>query len=266
MTGAGNAVDTTPEDLALADLAAALGHVFADRGLLVDAVTHPSLAGISRVPTTGRRRRVPGAAYERLEFLGDRVLGLIVAEWLLERFPDEAEGKLARRHTALVNRDALALVADDLDLGRHLRLSPGEQGSGRANRTILADACEGVIGALYLDAGLAVTRTFVRRSWAAQIESTGMLPPQDRKTALQEWAQGQGKPLPVYQIVRQSGPAHEPEFEVEVRVEGMPPGHGIGRSRRTAETEAAGALLRQLGLINEPKTKQVVTGKECKAE
>jgi ribonuclease-3 len=229
-----------------AGLESVLGHVFSDSGLLVDALTHPSLAGLSRTNGAGDDR-VPGQAYERLEFLGDRVLGLVVAEWLLERFPGEREGSLARRHAALVRREALAVVADSVDLGRSLRLSPGEQGcGGRANRTILADACEAVIGALYLDGGLDVARRFVRRAWGAQIDAAHA-PPQDCKTALQEWVQGQGKPLPVYEIVRRSGPAHEPEFEVAVRVEGYPPVQGTGRSRRLAETTAARGMLRQLG-------------------
>ncbi len=225
----------------------ALGHGFANPGLLVDALTHPSLAGVSRSVAVGGDARVPGQAYERLEFLGDRVLGLVVAEWLLERFPGEREGSLAKRHAGLVRREALAAVADAINLGHHLRLSPGEQGSGgRANRTILADACEAVIGALYLDGGLDVARRFVRRAWEAQIDAA-QRPPQDCKTALQEWAQGHGKPLPAYEIVRRTGPAHEPEFEVAVRVEGYPPTHGTGRSRRLAETIAARDLLRQLG-------------------
>jgi ribonuclease-3 len=229
-------------------LAAALGHGFTDAGLLLAALTHPSVAGLGR---TAAGMAVPGAAYERLEFLGDRVLGLLVAEWLLERFPAEREGDLARRHAALVRREALARVADGVDLGAYLRLSPGEQGiGGRANLTILADACEAVIGALYLDGGLLVTRAFVRRAWAALIDESGSLPPQDCKTALQEWAQGRGKPLPVYEIVRRSGPAHQPEFEVAVRVEGFAPVHGVGRSRRAAETTAAQTLLGQLGVID----------------
>ncbi|MEI8394034.1 MAG: ribonuclease III [Rhodospirillaceae bacterium] len=228
-------------------LAAQLGHVFAAPGLLVDAITHPSLAGLNRTPASAKRR-VPGAAYERLEFLGDRVLGLIVAEWLLERFPEEPEGSLARRHAAMVKRESLAVVAEKIGLGRHLRMSPGEQETGgRSNLTILGDACEAVIGALYLDGGLEVARNFVRASWVGQVEAC-ILPPRDCKTALQEWAQGRGKPLPVYEIVRRSGPAHEPEFEVSVSVEGEPPAPGIGRSRRAAETEAARALLSRIGV------------------
>ena len=224
----------------LGGLEAALGHAFASPGLLAEAVTHPSLAGLAR---TGNGPK-PGLAYERLEFLGDRVLGLLVAEWLLERFPLEREGELARRHTLLVKRETLAAVARAIGIGDHLRLSPGERDSGgRANLTILGDACEAVIGALYLDGGLAPARAFVRRAWVGHLEGGGRLPAQDGKTRLQEWAQGQGKPLPVYEIVRRSGPAHEPEFEVAVAVAGHPPAHGTGRSRRAAETTAAQALL-----------------------
>ena len=224
----------------LAGLETALGHGFAESGLLAEAVTHPSLAGLSRAGGGPK----PGLAYERLEFLGDRVLGLLVAEWLLERFPGEREGELARRHTLLVKRETLAEVARTIGLGDHLRLSPGERdGGGRANLTILGDACEAVIGALYLDGGLEAARAFVRRAWTVHLEGAGRLPAQDGKTRLQEWAQGQGKPLPVYEIVRRSGPAHDPQFEVAVTVAGHPPCHGTGRNRRAAETEAALALL-----------------------
>ncbi|MEI6558010.1 MAG: ribonuclease III [Rhodospirillaceae bacterium] len=227
----------------LSGLEAALGHVFAAPGLLDEAVTHPSVAGLARA--AGSRK--PGLAYERLEFLGDRVLGLIVAEWLLERFPDEREGELARRHTLMVKRETLAGVARAIGLGGHLRLSPGERdGGGRANLTILGDACEAVIGALYLDGGLEPARRFVRGAWAGHLEGAGLLPALDGKTRLQEWAQGQGKPLPEYQIVRRSGPAHQPEFEVAVMVAGYPPARGVGGSRRVAETEAALVLLRQV--------------------
>lgn len=245
MTGA-----ESQEAAPVVDLAAALGHGFADPALLTEAVTHPSVGGITGKGATPRGH---GPDYERLEFLGDRVLGLIVAEWLLERFPADREGDLARRHTALVKRETLAEVAELVGIGAYLHLSPGEQGSGgRSNRTILGDACEAVIGALYLDGGMEAARRFVRTHWAGRIEGTTAPPPRDGKTALQEWAQGQGKPLPVYEIVDRSGPAHEPLFEVAVRVKGLPEARGLGRSRRAAETEAARALLRAAGVMAEP--------------
>ena len=236
-------------DADLDGLAASVGHVFADRQLLADAVTHPSLMGLERTGGRGKRpEHGPGLAYERLEFLGDRVLGLVVAEWLLERFPHEREGALAKRHASLVQREAVGRVADAIGLGRYLRLSPAEaQGGGRSNRTILGDACEAVIGALYLDGGMEVTKRFIRSAWAEQIDSV-QPPPADPKTALQEWVQGKGKPLPVYELIEQSGPAHEPVFRVGVRVQGMEPVIGTGPSKRIAEKQAASALLRQVGV------------------
>jgi ribonuclease-3 len=233
-----------PEAPGLPALAAVLGHEFTNLRLLEEAVTHPSVAGLSRAPQGSAP--APGSAYERLEFLGDRVLGLLVAEWLLERLPEEREGGLARRHAALVRREAVAQVAGSIGLGDHLRLAPGEQASGgRHNLTILGDAGEAVIGALYLDGGLEPARRFVRRHWTALLEESGPAR-RDAKTELQEWVQGRGLPLPHYAIVQRSGPAHAPEFEVAVMVEGWLPAHASGRSRRSAETAAAAALLARI--------------------
>ena len=240
--------DVSADSADLAELAAAIGHHFSDPQRLTDAVTHPSLMGLERNARGGRPEQGPGLAYERLEFLGDRVLGLVVAEWLLERFPDEREGALAKRHVSLVRREALGRVADTLRLGRYLRLSPSEaQGGGRNNRTILADACEAVIGALYLDGGMDKARAFIRSAWAGLIDRAEP-PPLDSKTALQEWAQGNGRPLPTYELIEQSGPAHEPVFRIAVRLKGMEPVTATGPSKRVAERKAASALLRQLGV------------------
>ncbi|MDQ2102035.1 ribonuclease III [Azospirillum isscasi] len=243
-----SASDVSADSADLAELADALGHRFADPQRLADAVTHPSLMGLERNARGGRPEQGPGLAYERLEFLGDRVLGLVVAEWLLERFPNEREGALAKRHVSLVRREALGRVADTLRLGRYLRLSPSEaQGGGRSNRTILADACEAVIGALYLDGGMDKARAFIRSAWAGQIDRAEP-PPLDSKTALQEWAQGNGRPLPTYELIEQSGPAHEPVFRIAVRLKGMEPVTATGPSKRVAERKAASTLLRQLGV------------------
>lgn len=231
----------TTDDLAA--LEDKLGYRFVSKTLLSDAVTHPSLSGLGR----SGNRQVPGFAYERLEFLGDRVLGLVVASWLLDHFADEPEGHLAKRHAALVRREALGTVADALGLGAYLRLSPGEADQGgRSNRAILADCCEAVIGALFLDGGLPAAEAMIRRYWSGLIEQAAA-PPQDAKTALQEWAQGRGKPLPVYATVAQTGPAHEPSFEVRVAVEGCAPVTATARSKRAAEKLAASMLLRQVG-------------------
>lgn len=218
-------------------LARALGHDFANPALLAEAATHSSLAGADRA---GVRH---AADYERLEFLGDRVLGLVTAEWLLERYPDEREGMLAKRHVAQVRRETLAAVARAIGLGRYLRLAPGEDSAGgRDNDTILADACEAVIGALFLDGGLEAARRFIRARWSDSIAAAAG-PPPEPKTALQEWAQGRGLPLPAYALIDRDGPDHAPRFVVRVAVAGRGQAEGEGGSKRIAERAAAAALL-----------------------
>jgi len=218
-------------------LAARLGHSFDCPALLERAVTHPSAAP---------RRGAGSHGYERLEFLGDRVLGLVVADLLLAHFPEESEGALGRRLAELVRRETLAEVAERLDLAPYVRLAKGEEAAGeRDNPAILADVCEAVLGALYLDGGLAAARAAIEPHWAPLIE-TASQPPQDAKTALQEWAQGRGLRLPEYREVARVGPAHEPIFTVEVCVAGETPERGEGRSKRLAEQAAAGRLLARL--------------------
>jgi len=219
------------------DLAHILGHHFAREELLLEALTHPSAV---------RRRGGARRGYERLEFLGDRVLGLIVAELLWRRFPNEAEGELTRRHTHLVRGEALAEVAQAVGLGSRLIVSAGEDVAGvRNNPSVLADVCEAVIAALYLDGGLEVAARFVERWWEARLAASGV-PPRDPKTALQEWAQGRGLPLPGYRTVATEGPAHRRRFTVTVTVEGLPPATATGSSKRAAETAAAAAALSAL--------------------
>jgi ribonuclease-3 len=240
-----SAIDSDHADLA--ELAVSLGHAFQRPELLVDAVTHPSLSGMERAGKRAGKVPTPGLAYERLEFLGDRVLGLVIANWLLERFPAEREGALARRLASLVRWETLSDVASTLDLGRYLRLSAGEAGSGgRTNGTILADCCEAVIGALYLDGGLPAAERFIRARWTTQIDRAAS-PPQDVKTALQEWAQGRGKPLPIYETMGHTGPDHSPRFEVKVHLEGHEPVIAQGSSKRAAEKAAAAEMLRRVG-------------------
>ena len=218
-----------------APVTAAIGYRFEDTSLLKEAMTHPSINPGDRGAATH--------GYERLEFLGDRVLGLVIAEWLLERFADEHEGQLAKRHTALVRREALTGVAQDIGLGSWLLMSSAEEGmGGRDNRAILADACEALIGALYLDGGLDVARAFIRKAWAAGFDRYSR-PPQDPKTALQEWAQARGLPLPVYETLDRTGPDHEPVFVVQARVDGHAPARAEGTSKRLAAKRAAQALL-----------------------
>jgi ribonuclease III, bacterial len=222
----------------LQELAKRLGHRFTRPDLLTQAVTHPSV-----LQGRGPRKATP---YERLEFLGDRVLGLVVADMLFTRFPAEPEGALARRHAALVRREALARVAEQIELPGHLILSKGEEDAGgRANPGLLADACEAVIGALFADAGFESAQAFVRAMWAPLMEES-TAPPKDAKTALQEWAQGRGKKLPVYRTVGTEGPPHDPIFLISVEVEGVDPVAAKGASKRTAEQAAATAMLEKV--------------------
>ena len=223
---------------ALDGLSVLLDHKFQDPELLRRALTHASA-------TRGSGGEL--ASYERLEFLGDRVLGLIVAELLFVRFPGEPEGDLARRLAALVRRETLAEVASALGLGGCIDFGPGEQeGGGAENPSVLADACEAVIGALYLDGGLPAAEGFVLPYWTPFLEAEPQ-PPQDAKTALQEWAQGRALPLPIYRETGRDGPPHEPLFTVEVRVEGFESASAQGRSKRGAEQAAAERLLARLG-------------------
>jgi ribonuclease III len=225
----------------LAPLEEALGHHFAKRDLLTEALTHPSAV---------RRRGIAKRGYERLEFLGDRVLGLIVAELLWRRFPTEAEGEMTRRHTHLVRREALAEVAQAVGLGTQIIVSAGEDAAGvRENQSVLADVCEAVIAALYLDGGLTAAKGFVEQRWEARLSALGE-PPRDPKTTLQEWVQARGLPLPAYRTVATEGPAHRRRFTVTVNVEGLDPSTASGTSKRAAETAAAAAALAALEIVS----------------
>lgn len=180
---------------------------------------------------------------QRMEFLGDRVLGLVVADMLCAAFPDDREGDLAKRHAALVCGDTLAEIARDIGLGDEMILAESEIGTGgRENISNLEDACEALIGALYIDQGLEAARAFIITHWTPLMEQA-TTPPKDAKTALQEWAQAQSLPLPDYHEVDRDGPAHAPEFTIEVWVEGYPPAQAKAFSKRSAEQLAAKALL-----------------------
>lgn len=206
-----------------------IGHKFKNKTLIKGALTHSS---------TGDKSN-----YERLEFLGDRVLGLVIAERLFEKFPEESEGDLAKRLAALVQGNLLAEVAADINLGAYVVFSQAEREAGGAeNENILADVFEALIGALYIDADFKKCQELIDRLWEDHVFEM-KAPPQHPKTALQEWAQGQGLPLPSYDIVRQSGPDHAPVFEIKLMVKGYPPAIGQGRSRQEAEKEAALAFF-----------------------
>jgi ribonuclease-3 len=228
-------------EAAAIELATRIGHTFADPSLLEEALTHRSALDRQRT----RKLTFP-FGNERLEFLGDRVLSLVVADMVLRQFPDEAEGELARRHTALVRAEALGDVARAIGLGTYLRLGDSERATGGETKlTILADACEALIGAIYRDGGLAAARAFVERHWAPFLNSDPQ-PPRDPKTALQEWAQGRGLPVPSYREVGREGPPHKPRFVIEATVEGLAPERGTGGSKREAERAAAQVLLARL--------------------
>ena len=210
---------------------ALLGHVFKRPELLSEALTHRSAAGAKGVGSN-----------ERLEFVGDRVLGLVVAEWLIERFPAEQEGKLGPRLAVLVSKPSLAAIAEAHDIANMLIVAPGEARRGvSAQATVLADALEAMIGALYLDAGLTQAKIFIRRMLAGAVAAQG-LPPKDPKTALQEWALKRSLPLPVYTVVEQSGPSHAPLFVIRVSV-GEASAEARAGAKRAAEQEAARNLL-----------------------
>lgn len=221
---------------AQAGLVDLLGYHFHDPKLLEQALTHPSLQ-------PGSAGRGP---YERLEFLGDRVLGLVVAEMLYNRFPGENEGALARRHAALVRRESLARIALQINLGPALSLSRSEEETGgRNNMGTLADACEAVLGAMYADGGLAPVAALISRLWTPLMAEMAA-PPKDAKTALQEWAQARALGLPVYSTLSVEGPPHNPDFLIGVEIEGTAKASGRGPSKRAAEQVAATNLLEQL--------------------
>lgn len=220
------------------DLDARLGYRFRSRDLLKKALTH---ASVRQAP--GKRRD-----NERLEFLGDRVLGLAIAELLWEVYPSADEGELARHYNRLVRGRTCAAIAREIDLGPLLVLSEAEADSGgRGKETILADACEAVLGAVFLEAGYDAARLVVRTLWGPRVGASAA-DATDAKSLLQEWAQGQGLDLPAYVEVDRQGPDHAPRFTAEVRIRGRKPARGEGASKRAAEQAAACAMLAREGV------------------
>lgn len=208
------------------------GYSFQSPSLLEEALTHPSLSGAHN--------------YQRLEFLGDRVLGLSVATLLLEEFPGEAEGKLNRRYTALVRRETLAEMSQSLGLAAAMKLTPGAETEGtRDKEAVQADVTEAVIGAMYLDGGYDVADAFIRRHWIPLLDK-GPTAIKDSKTMLQEWCQARSLPLPFYKTVDRSGPDHSPVFTIEATVENKGQAQASGPAKRQAEQAAAAELLAML--------------------
>ncbi|MAK62202.1 MAG: ribonuclease III [Ponticaulis sp.] len=220
-------------DDAIAELEERIGYKFKDKTLLSRAMTHASAA-----QEFGAR-----FSYERLEFLGDRVLGLVIADLLFAKFEGEPEGGLAARLNALVNRDACATITKRLGLDSHLLLDTAEENAGgRKKVSILSDICEALLGAMYLDGGLKPAAVFVETHWSPLLKGVGKRP-KDPKSALQEWAQGQGLATPTYEIVGQVGPDHAPEFAARVLVGDFDPVEGRGHTKQEAQRAAAKLML-----------------------
>lgn len=215
-----------------------IGHHFADKDLLERALTHISAAsGGARVNS-----------YQRLEFLGDHVLGLVISDMLFRAFAKANEGELSRRLADLVRKETCAEVAKAIDIGPQLKLGSSEsQAGGRLRSTILADACEALVGAVYLDGGYPAAEGFVARFWKERMLKP-LRPLRDPKTMLQEWAQARGLPTPTYRELARTGPHHNPKFRIAVELPDHAPAEGLGASKRAAEQAAAAAMLASVGV------------------
>lgn len=215
-----------------------IGYQFADRELLTSALTHISaLSGKDR-----------SGSYQRLEFLGDHVLGLVMSEMLFREFPDADEGELSRRLADMVRKETCADVARAVDLGAVIKLGKSESNSGGRKRpAVLADVCESLVGAVFLDGGYTAAVDLIERLWGERMRQP-QKPVRDPKTVLQEWAQARGLPTPSYREVERTGPHHNPEFRIEVSLPKMEPAEGFGRSKRAAEQAAAAAFLTREGV------------------
>jgi ribonuclease-3 len=221
----------------LPELEERLGHRFANQGLLLEAVTHASFA--NEAGGEGPRH------YDRLEFLGDAVVGLLLAEDAYEAAPDASSGEMSRARARFAQQAALAAAGQALDLASFARLSAGElQHGGLHRQRLLADLYEAVVGAIYRDAGLEPARAFVVRTLLAGTPEIDPELGEDHKSRLQELAQSEGKAAPSYRVLAQEGPPHAPSFLVEVEIEGRVEGQGVGGSKREAEQEAARVALR----------------------
>jgi ribonuclease-3 len=211
-----------------------LGIELAASSRLEEALTHASASSTMRPPN------------ERLEFLGDRVLGLVIADALIARFPKAAEGELAPRLNQLVRKETCAQMATELGLGDMMRLGRSEHVTGgRRKNAVLGDGMEALIAAIYLDNGIEDARAAVLALWGPLVDDTGPAP-QDAKTALQEWAQARGAPPPVYDVLERAGPDHAPVFTVIARMQDGACAEGCAPSKRAAQQAAAGALLARL--------------------
>ena len=211
-----------------------LSHSFADKHLLHQAVTHSSIT-----PKLSEN-------YERLEFLGDRVLGVAVASMMYDTFKREPEGNLSQRFMALVCKESVAEVARKLGFEKFVL---SDSIDIKTNDSVLSDVCEAIIGALYIDAGCEKAVNFVQKNWRPLV-NTHKQPPKDAKTQLQEVAHERSLPNPTYTAVGKEGSEHEPIFHMQVEVEGIEPQKGKGRNKKMAEQDAAEKMLKKLGVRN----------------
>lgn len=217
-------------------LEAVTGHRFADPERLQRALTHASV------------RNADGLDYERFEFLGDRVLGLVVADMLFSAHPSAPEGELSLRLNALVNADTLAAIAEEIGLPDMIRVGPElRRASGRRRTNLYADSLEALVAALYLEGGLETARAFIHRHWAERAKTYDPAR-RDAKTDLQEWAHQFVRATPAYDTQDRVGPDHDPIFTVRVSIDGLEPAYGNGRSKREAEQAAATAMLLREGI------------------
>jgi ribonuclease III len=224
---------------ATADFEKRIGYRFNNPALLEQALTHISAL-------TGARNRA--GSYQRLEFLGDHVLGLVVSDMLFRAFAKADEGEMSRRLADLVRKEACADVGRAIDLGAAIRLGASEANAGGRSRiAILADVCEAMIGAVFVDGGYPAAAALIERLWSERMR-TPARPLRDSKTVLQEWAQARGLPTPAYREVERKGPDHNPEFRVTVELPNLAPAEGLGRSKRAAEQAAATAMLTHAGV------------------
>jgi ribonuclease-3 len=224
---------------ATAALEGRIGHKFADPTLLTTAFTHVSAL---------KPARKRGDSYQRLEFLGDHVLGLVVSDMLYRAFPNADEGELSKRLADLVRKESCADVAKSLGLFDDIKLGQvGASASARLRKSVLGDICEAVIGAVFLDGGYSAAAQFVERNWTERMRKPRR-PLRDPKTVLQEWAQARGLPTPAYREIARSGPDHDPHFRVAVQLPNLTPAEGSGRSKRAAEQAAAAAMMAREGV------------------
>jgi ribonuclease-3 len=230
----------TAAKAAIAATEARIGYKFSDSALLTTAFTH-----VSALKLATRHR---ADSYQRLEFLGDHVLGLIVSDMLYRAYPRADEGELSKRLADLVRKESCADVAKQLGLTDDIKLGAVGAGAGaRLRKSVLGDICEALIGAIYLDGGHAAAAEFVARNWTERMRKLRR-PLRDPKTVLQEWAQGKGLPTPVYREVERTGPHHDPQFRVAVDLPGLEPAEGVGGSKRAAEKVAASVMIEREGV------------------